>query len=329
MRRREFITLLGGAAAVAPSRAFPRPVSGLPLVAMLRPGASAEDFDAALRGGLKEGGFVEGTNFAFAMRFAGGNFERLAPLAAELAALKPRVIIATARAVPVAHRVAPTVPLVFTSFSADPIALGLVDSYARPGGMVTGNVMNASGGEEAVTTKRIGLFNELMPGRVLLGLIGPTNNPVFVAEQSGIKTAAGRLGFDVVLLRVSTLDDVEAAFASGLRSGVNAFYISGAPLLYVNRVKVAELAARSGRPTVGVYTESARAGLLMSYATDLVDGYRRAGAYAARILAGAKPGDLPVEQASKFTFVINLKTAKALGLTVPPSLLARADEVVD
>jgi putative ABC transport system substrate-binding protein len=331
MRRRDFIAIGGGAALSYPLRVFAQPASGLPLVAVLLPGRPKiyTGFLAALRGGLKDSGFVEGKNFAFAMRFASGNFKRLPSLAAELAALKPRLMVASAVAVPVAHRVAPTVPLVFTAFSADPIALGLAQSYARPGGMVTGNVMHASGGEEGLIGKRIGLFRELVPGFTGLGFIGTASNRVSIMERRGLKKVAGRLGFDVVPLPIRTPDDVKTAVASGLRAGVGAFYISGEPLLFTNRAKVAELVAGSGKPSVGVYPQWARAGLLMSYSTDFVDGFRRAGIYAAKILAGAKPADLPIEQASKFTFAINLRTAKTLGLTVPPTLLLRADEVIE
>jgi len=332
MRRRDLIAATAGGVALGwPLLAFAQAAPGLPLVAVLQPSSSDQfkDGDAALRGGLNDEGFVEGKNFAFATRFADGEFDRLPALAAELAALKPRVIVASSAAVLPARKAAPTVPLVFTAFSADPIAAGLVETYARPSGMVTGNTMNAMGGEEALTTKRIGLFKELVPALARLGLIGTPKQGVFVAEQIGIKAASAKLGFEVVLLPIQTLDDVPGAFASGLRAGGDAFYISGEPFLFFNRAKVVELAASSGKPTVGVYPQWARAGLLMSYSQDALDGYRRAGAYAAKILAGAKPGDLPIEQASKFIFVINLKTAKALGVAVPPLLIARADEAVE
>ena len=160
-------------------------------------------------------------------------------------------------------------------------------------------------------------------------MIGTPDSPVFAAEQRGIKAASARLGFETVALPFKSIDDVEPAFAKGLRAGADAFYISGQPLLFANRATVTKLAAESGKPTVGVYPDWARGGLLMSYSTDPLDGYRRAGAYAAKILAGAKPADLPIEQASKFVFVLNLKTAQALGLAISPMLLARADEVIE
>ena len=208
--------------------------------------------------------------------------------------------------------------------------MGYADSYARPGGMLTGNVMNAVGGEETVTQKRIGLFKEVVPDLTRLGMIAPDPGAgVAISEQDALRKVAAQFGFEFVLYGLDTLDDLEAAFASGLRDDVSAFYISGEPLLSANMSRVIPFVAASGKPTVGPYPEWGRAGLLMSYSTDPMDGYRHAGTYAAKILNGAKPGDLPIEQASKFTFVINLKTAKALGITVPPTLLALADEVVE
>ena len=330
--RRDLIAVFGGAAAAWPLRAFTQPAPGLPLVAVLWPETRELELgrDAALRSGLKDGGFVEGTNFAFAMRYANGEPERFAPLAAELAALMPHVIVAaTDNAALAVHRSAPTVPLVFTGVDADPVALGLAESYARPGGTATGMTNNASGGEGALVGKRIGLLKELVPGLARLGLIGVADTPLFVAEQTGANEAAGRLGLDVLPLPVRSFEDVEAAFASGLGAGVGAFYIDSNPLMMTNRTKVAELAARAGKPSIGPLPEQARAGLLMSYSANFVDAWRRAGGYAAKIIAGAKPGDLPIQQADKFTFVINLKTAQALGITIPSRLLLLADETIE
>jgi len=329
LRRRD---LIAAAALGWPLRSFAQPALGSPLVAVLWPGRpeTEVDFDAALRSGLKDGGYVEGTNFAFAMRYATGDLGRLAPLAAELAALKPRVILTGSDdAVLAVHRAAPTVSTITAGMTADPVALGLAESYARPGGTVTGLTLNAGGGEEAITGKRIGLLKEVVPALARLGVIGVADIPLTTAALNGAKGAGARLGVDVLPFLVRTLDDVDAAFASGVRAGAGAFYVVGAPLLMTNRVKVAELAAHAGKPTIGLLVEQARAGLLMSYSSDLVECWRLAGGYAAKILAGAKPGDLPIEQASKFTFVINLKTAKALGITVPPRLLLLADETVD
>ena len=201
--------------------------------------------------------------------------------------------------------------------------------YSHPGGMFTGNVLNAIGGEEALTEKRMGLFKELVPTLTRLGVVSTEKNPVAVVELDALRKVAGHLGFELVQYNIQTADDLENAFASGLRENVSAFYISGEPLLIGNISRVMPFVATSGKPTVGVYPEWGRAGLLMSYSTDVVDGCRHAGTYVAKILNGTKPGDLPIEQASKFTFVINLKTAKALGIAVRPTLLSLADEVIE
>ena len=224
--------------------------------------------------------------------------------------------------------VLPDVPLVFTSISVDPIAYGFAQSYVRPGGMMTGNVTNAMGSEEALTEKRMNLFKELVPGLTRLGMIGP-QGLLYKAELTALRNASGHFGFEVAEYAIERLDDLEGAFALGLRDGVSAFYISGEPLLFNNMSRVMPLVAASGKPCVGVYPEFGRAGLLMSYSSDTLDGFRHAGIYAAKILGGASPGDLPVEQASKFILTINLKTAKALGIVVPPTLLAVADEVIE
>jgi putative tryptophan/tyrosine transport system substrate-binding protein len=331
MRRRQFIGLMGTAALSAARPALAQTNHDLPLVGVLSPGTPEliKDRIPALRLGLQEAGFIEGTNYSLAIRFANGDFTRLPSLANELGALKPRVIVAAGVAIRVVRRVLPDVPLVFTGIVADPVALGLAESYTRPGGMATGNVMNAIGGEEALTEKRIGLFKELVPGLTRLGMIGTTKDVQSIAEQNALRKVAGHLGFEFVHYPIQTLDDLEGAFASGVREGANALYISGETLLFSNLSRVMPLVAAAGKPTVGVYREWGRAGLLMSYSSDLADGFRHAGGYAAKILAGAKPGDLPIEQASKFILVINLKTAKELGIAVPPTLLALADEVIE
>lgn len=331
MKRREFIGLIGTAALGFPRPGHAQTRTGLPLVGVLSPGRAEmfKDRIAALRLGLQEAGFIEGTNYSFAMRFANGEVERLPALARELGELKPRVIVASASAAQAVHTVLPDMPLVFTGFAADPIKTGFAESYVRPGSSATGNVMNAIGGEEALTEKRMGLFKELVPTLTRLGMIGTTNNPVSVAEQNALRKVAGHLGFEFVHYGLARLDDLEGAFASGLRDGVSAFYISGEPLLITNISRVMPFVTASGKPTFGVYSEWTRAGLLMSYSSDLSDGFRHAGTYVSKILGGAKPGDLPIEQASKFIFGINLKTAKALGIAVPPTLLALADEVIE
>ncbi|NVN88718.1 MAG: ABC transporter substrate-binding protein [Rhodopseudomonas sp.] len=330
MQRRDFLGLAGMAAlsVARPGHAQPNPE--LPLVGLLVPRKQepANDALAALRAGLKEAGFVEGTNYSLAMRFADGDLDRLPSLARELGALKPRVIVASSTAARTVRTELPDIPLVFTSISVDPIAYGYAQSYVRPGGMITGNVTNAMGSEEGLTEKRMDYLKELVPGLTRLGMIGP-KGILYKAEMIALNKVSSQLGFEVTEYPINTLDDLEGAFADGVRDAVSALYISGEPLLFNNMARVMSLVAASGKPCVGVYPEFGRAGLLMSYASDTLDGFRHAGTYVAKILRGTKPGDLPVEQASKFTLVINLKTAKALGITVSPTLLALADEVIE
>lgn len=332
MRRREFIGLLSTVALSFARPGYAETKANLPLVAVLIPIKSETDLArsrvAALRHGLHEAGFVEGTNYSLAVRFAEGDLSRLPQLARELGALNPKVFVTIGFGAGPAQRSSPEIPLVFTAVAVDPVALGWVESYVHPGGMITGNVMNAVGGEETVTQKRIGLFKQLVPGLTLLGMIAPVGT-LATKEKEALQKVAAQLGFELLVYGLNTLDDLESAFAAGLRDNVSAFYVSGEPLLFSNRARVISLVAASGKPTVGPYPDWGRAGLLMSYATDPLDGIRHAGVYAAKILNGAKPGDLPIEQASKFTLVINLKTAKALGITVPPTLLAVADEVIE
>ena len=331
MRRREFIGLIGTAALSFPRQGYAETNTGLPLVGYLSPSTPevGKIAVAALRIGLQAEGFIEGVNYSLATRFASGDMDRLPVLASELAALKPRVIVAAANAAPVVRKLFPEIPMVFTAFSGDPIAAGFAESYVRPGGTATGNVMSAIGGQATLTEKRIGYFKELVPDMTRLGVFGWNGSYNYVQELAALRKVSGHFGFELKDYPIQTLDDLEGAFDFGRRDGMSAFYISGDALLYNNRLRVMPFVLASGKPTVGAYTEWARAGLLMSYSADFIDGVRHAGIYAAKIVNGAKPGDLPIEQASKFTFVINFKTAKALGITVPPTLLALADEVIE
>lgn len=331
MRRREFIGLIGTA-----TLSFPRPgyaQTNSPVVGLLlvpKPDSPlATTRITALRKGLQEEGFIEGTNYSLAVRYAEGDLNRLPQLAKELGALNPRVFVTVGFGVDAAHRSFPEIPLVFTAVAADPIALGLAQSYAHPGGMITGNVMNAVGGEETMAQKRIGLFKQLVPSLTRLGMIAPVNGVLAMREKEALQKVAAQLDFEFVHYDLNTIDDLERAFAAALRDDVSAFYISGEPLLIGNLSRVMTFVTASRKPSVGPYPDWGRAGLLMSYATDPIDGVRHAGIYVAKILKGAKPGDLPIEQASKFTLVINQKTAKALGIVVPPTLLALADEVIE
>jgi putative ABC transport system substrate-binding protein len=334
MRRREFIGLTGTAALSCCSRlGYAQTKAALPVVGLgllLKSDTPiAKERILALRKGLQEEGFVEGMNYSLAVRSAEGDFNRLPQVGRELVALNPRVFVTLGFGLSPAQRASPDVPLVFTAVAADPIALGWVQSYAHPGGMITGNVMNAVGGEETMAQKRIGFFKQLVPDLKRLGMIAPADGVLAVKEKEALQKVAPQLDFEFVLYGLNTLDDLESAFAAGLRDDVSGFYISTEPLLISNLSRVMSSVTASRKPSVGTIPEWGRAGLLMSYATDTQDSLRHAGIYVAKILNGAAPGDLPVEQASKFTFVINLRTAKELGITVPPTLLSLADEVIE
>lgn len=307
----------------------------LPLMAVLLPAPeeSSKPRLAALRDGLRAEGLLEGSHYSTEARYANGDFARLPELAKELDTLNPRVFVASANAVLVVHKLLPDRPLVFTAFAADPIAFGLAETYTRPGGSATGNVMNAIGGEESLTAKRLGFFKDLVPSIRRLGMIASWTPQIqgglLYQEEMALRKTSGQLGFDFEKYAIKSLDDLEQTFAKALADGVDALYISGDPFLFANMPRVMSHIVAAAKPTLGAYPEWARAGLLLTYSNDLADGFRRAGIYAARIIKGAKPGDLPIDQASKFTLAINLKTAKQLRVEVPPNLLTLADELIE
>jgi putative tryptophan/tyrosine transport system substrate-binding protein len=333
MRRREFIGLIGTAALSFTRPGYAQTKTDLPVVGFLLPAkldtTLAKERISDLRKGLQEGGYIEGTNYSLEVRSTQGDLNRVAQITRELGALTPRLFVVVGSGVDLIRQSFPEIPLVFTAIAADPIALGWAQSYVHPGGMLTGNVMNAVGGEETMTQKRIGLFKQIVPDLTRLGMIASDASVPLMKEKDALQKVASELGFELVHYGLKTIDDLEGAFAAGLRDDVSAFYISGEPLLSGNLSRVMTSVIASRKPSVGPYPYWGRAGLLMSYATDPADGVRKAGVYAAKILKGAKPGDLPIEQASKFTLVINQKTARALGIVVPPTLLAVADEVIE
>jgi putative ABC transport system substrate-binding protein len=299
-----------------------------PLVAAVFPGSTTQASPRidALRTGLREAGFVEGVNYTLVARYGDGAYARLPGLISELGGLNPRVIVSGGVA-PLVKKLLPETPHVFTAIAADPIKLGLVDNYARPGGNVTGNVMTRGGEDGAMTQKRIDLLRQLVPNFKRLGFLGSKTGPLALAELDALQGITDRLGFEVVHYPVWTIDEVEAAVTATTRDGVDALYVSGEPLLGANFVRTAKAIQVAGKAAVGPYPDFARAGLLMTYGTDVNDGFRRAGIYVGRILRGEKPGDLPIEQESKFVLVVNSGTAKRLGITVPPTFLA--DEVIE
>jgi putative ABC transport system substrate-binding protein len=327
MRRREFLTSSGVAAILFSRPAFAQ--GGLPVVAVLLPypADQARDRINAIRKGMQEAGLAEGVDYAFALRFADGVFDRLPGLALELAALKPRVIVAGGAAVGVVHEVLPDLPMVFTGYADDPIKNGFAESYAHPGGNATGNVLNALGGDEALTRKRLGLLKELVPDVKRVGFLSTAIGTLAAREFNALKGVAPEFGCEIVHFATENIDDIEPMLRGG--DGWDALYISGGPLLYSHMARVVPIVMACRKPTIGPYPEYGRAGLLITYANDPLDGYRRAGIYAAKIFRGEKPADLPIEQASKFTLVINGRTAKQLGINVPMSLLAMADEVIE
>jgi putative ABC transport system substrate-binding protein len=336
MRRRTFLQVAGSTAIAWPIRLSAQTTAKVPLLAVLLSGT--EEFLsprlAAMREGLKAEGLIEGRHYVVEARFANGDNSRSPELARELEALRPRLFVAAGNPVLVVHKLLPDVPLIFANAAADPVALGLAQSYAKPGGMVTGNVTNAIGGEASITAKRLGFFHDLVPNVKRLGMIGVWI-PQFIQgglqsqEVEALQKASGQLGFEFERYEIKTLDDLEQVLAQALAAGVDALYISGDTVLFSNMSRVMPHIIAAAKPTFGVHPDWVRAGLLLSYNNDPADGFRRAGVYAAKIIKGAKPGDLPIEQASKFTLAINLKTAKQLGIIVPPNLLTLADELIE
>jgi len=327
MRRREFITLLGSAAAVWPlaARAQSRPV---PLIGFLssRSFDESASFASAFREGLAEAGFVVGQNVAIEYRWADGHYDRLPVLAAELVQLKVSVLLAaggTPSAL-AAKAATSTIPVVFTAAS-NAVGIGLVSSLNKPGGNVTGtSVFNSSLG-----AKRIELLKELVPTSAAFAyLINPTN-PSSGAEVAEAKTVSGALGISLHLLNASSSDDLKTAYAAMVKLQAKGVIVASDPFFDSRRDEVVALSATHAIPANYAWRENVVVGGLMSYGTSLVGSYRQASSYVGRILKGEKPADLPVVQPTKFELVINLKTARALGLTVPAALLSRADEVIE
>ena len=279
----------------------------------------------AFRQGLKDTDYVEGENVAIIYRWAGGGYDRLPVLAAELVRRPVAVIAATDTAAAIAAKAATTtIPIVF-GVAQDPVGLGLIASLSRPGGNATGvNFFVAELG-----SKQLGLLHDLIPAAARVGLLVDPNAPTTESAMRDVAAAASAIGLQVDVVQASDSREIESAFATLIRNRADALLVGPSGFFVSRRLQLAILAARHAIPVVYNVREYAEAGGLMSYGTSVRDAYRQIGVYAGRILKGAKPADLPVVQSSKFELVINLITAKALGLDVPPTLLARADEVIE
>jgi putative tryptophan/tyrosine transport system substrate-binding protein len=322
--RREFISALGSAAAAWPLVA--RAQATMPVIGFLRSTSAADStqFVAAFRQGLKEAGFVEGQNVAIEYRWAENQLDRLPALAVDLVRLPVAVIIVNAPAAVAAKNATTTVPIVFVTGS-DPVKDGLVASLNRPGGNVTGVSFLAG----SLGTKRLELLRQLLPRATTIGVLVNPTSPETEAERNDLQTAAQAIGQQLIILDVGSDRDIETAFPTSVQWGAGALLVGSGPFLSSHREQLVALAVRYALPMAYNAREFVAAGGLMSYGTSITDAYRQVGIYTGRILKGAKPSDLPVMQSTKFEFVINLKTAKALGLTVPPTLLAIADDVIE
>ena len=325
MKRREFITLVGSVAAAWPLAARAQQPK-MPVVGFLRsaPLADATQLVTAFRQGLKEAGFVEGQNVAVEYRSGENDRDRLAAVVTELVRQPAAVIVGNTPSALAAKAATTTVPIVFAS-GFDPVALGLVASLNRPGGNVTGVVFFA--GE--LGAKRLELLRQLVPKATTIAMLVNPNSPDTEAERSDVQAAAQAIGQQLIILDVRSDRDLETAFATFVQRGAGALLVGTGAFMNSNRERLVALAARHALPASYALRESVAVGGLMSYGASITDAYRQVGIYAGRILKGEKPADLPVMQSTKFALVLNLKTAKALGLDVPPTLLALADEVID
>jgi putative tryptophan/tyrosine transport system substrate-binding protein len=325
VRWREFIALLGGAAAAWPLAARAQQPA-MPVIGFL----DGQSFDlhlmTAFRQALKEAGYIEGRSVAIYFRSADGQTDRLVTLAGDIVGRRVAVIVTTGggAAALAAYAATTTIPIVFVN-GVDPVSSGLVMSLNRPGGNATGVYIF----QQVLEGKRLGLLRELVPSAASIAVLLNPTNANFQTQLRGVQDAARDLGQQVSILSANTEREIDVAFATVAQSGARALLVGSDPFFGSERDQVIALAARHAIPAIYEGREFATAGGLASYGTSLADAYRQAALYAGRILKGEKPADLPIVQPTKFEFVINLKTAKTLGLDVPPGLSASADEIIE
>jgi len=326
MRRREFVTLLCGAGMwplVARAQQASLPVIGF--MSSRSPEDSPHMIEA-FRRGLKEGGFIEGENVAIEFRWARGDYSRLPALAADLVSRRVAVIAAVGgeRSPIAAKKATSTIPIVF-GIGGDPVSAGLVESFNRPGGNVTGVTLLTN----MMEPKRLSLLHELAPGVALIGALINPKFPPAARQGQQIEQAARAIGQHIVIAKASTDDELEAAFSSLVRERIGGLLVTADPYFDTRRQRIVAFAADQRLPTIYQFREYAVAGGLLSYGVSITEGYRQYGLYTAKILKGTKPADLPVLEATKYETVINLKTAKALGIAISDNLLSLADEVIE
>jgi putative tryptophan/tyrosine transport system substrate-binding protein len=323
-RRREFMAGVAGAAAWPLVAWAQQP--GMPVIGVLRSTAAADftRYVTAFREGLGEAGFVEGQNVAIEYRWANNQPDRLPEMAADLVRRRVTVISTNGFATPAAMAATGTIPIVFTT-GFDPVRTGLVASLSRPGGNVTGVVFTTTD----LVGKQLGLLHELVPKAAVIAVLVDPNQPEVGIESREAEAAGRAIGRQTLIVKAASERELDAAFATLVQAGAGALLVLGSPTFLARRRQLVVLASRHAMPASYSTREYAEVGGLMSYGTSQMDANRRAGLYAGGILKGAKPADLPVELSSKFELVLNLATAKGIGLDIPPTLMARADEVIE